>query len=155
LRSNELVIRLAEASDSSALISLIERYWEFEQIEGFNPAHITKLLADLFHAPNRGQIWLAQEGDLRVGYLIAVYLFSLEHGGLMAEIDEFFVTPENRSRKIGSALLEAAIAQMEQRGLTHVQLQLGRNNTRGLRFYEQHGFDSLSGYRLLNKSLRP
>jgi len=96
------VIRLAEASDSSALISLIERYWEFEQIEGFNPARTTNLLADLFHAPHRGQIWLAQDGGLRVGYLIAAYLF-----------------------------------------------------TRGLRFYEQHGFDSLSGYRLLNKSLRP
>jgi GNAT superfamily N-acetyltransferase len=149
------VIRLADASDLSALTSLIERYWEFERIKGFDAGRINTLLTDLFRSPDRGQIWVAEIDGGPVGYLLAVYLFSLEHGGLMAEIDELFVVPEKRSLKIGAALLEAATAAMEQRGVRHVQLQLGRNNSRGQRFYEQHGFEALSGYGLLHKSLQP
>jgi GNAT superfamily N-acetyltransferase len=147
------VIRVADASDLSALTSLIERYWEFELIKGFDAARITTLLTDLFRSPDRGQIWLAQEGGRSVGYLLAVYLFSLEHGGLMAEIDEFFVMPEKRSLKIGAALLDAAIAAITQRGIKHIQLQLGVQNSKGQRFYEQHGFERLAGYRLMHKSL--
>ena len=104
-------------------------------------------------SPERGQIWVAQEGDRSVGYLLAVYLFSLEHGGLMAEIDEFFVLPEKRSLKIGAALLDAATAAMAHRGIEHIQLQLGKNNLHGKRFYEKHGFQALSGYGLLHKTL--
>jgi GNAT superfamily N-acetyltransferase len=148
------VIRVADTSDLSALTSLIERYWEFERIKGFDAARITALLADLFRGPDRGQIWIAQLGGCSVGYLLVVYLFSLEHGGLMAEIDEFFVVPEKRSLKIGTALLEAATAAMAQRGITHIQLQLGSNNLHGQRFYEKHGFEVLSAYGLLHKSLQ-
>jgi len=147
-------IRVADASDLSALTSLVERYWEFERIERFDPARITALLADLFRSPDRGQIWVAQSDGRSVGYLLAVYLFSLEHGGLMAEIDEFFVIPEKRSLKIGAALLDAATAAMAQRGITHLQLQLGIHNPHGRRFYEQHGFVALSEYGLLHKSLQ-
>jgi GNAT superfamily N-acetyltransferase len=146
-------IRVADASDLSALTLLVEHYWEFERIRGFDAARITTLLTDLFDAPDRGQIWVAHLGGRPVGYLLAVFLFSLEHGGLMAEIDEFFVVPEKRSLKIGAALLEAATVAMAQRGITYLQLQLRNNNSHGQRFYEQHGF-ALSGYGLLNKSLQ-
>jgi GNAT superfamily N-acetyltransferase len=37
-----------------------------------------------------------------------VYVFSLEHLGLMAEIDEFFVLSSQRGRGIGAELLKAA-----------------------------------------------
>jgi GNAT superfamily N-acetyltransferase len=148
------VIRVADASDLSALTSLIERYWEFEHIKGFDAAHISSLVNELFRSPDRGQIWIAHVDGRPVGYLLAVYLFSLEHGGLMAEIDEFFVVPEKRSLKIGTALLGAATAAMAQRGITHLQLQLGSINSSGRRFYEKHGFEVLSGYGLLYKSLQ-
>ena len=149
------VIRLTDAADLPALTSLIEKYWEFERIKGFDAARISALLTDLLLSSDRAQIWIAQEGRHLVGYLLAVYLFSLEHDGLMAEIDEFFVIPEKRSLKIGTALLDAATAAIAQRGITHIQLQLGTHNTHGKRFYEQHGFEALSEYTLLYKSLQP
>jgi ribosomal protein S18 acetylase RimI-like enzyme len=71
----------------------------------------------------------------------------------MAEIDELFVTPEKRSLKIGAALLDAATAAMTQRDITHVQLQLGAQNFKAQRFYEEHGFEPPSGYRMMHKSL--
>ena len=149
------LIRPADSWDLPALTLLVEAYWKFERIKGFDPLRATNLLTDLFRAPDRGQIWIAQFDGQPAGYLLAVYLFSLEHGGLMAEIDEFFVTPEVRSRNIGGALLDEAIAAMAKRGITHLQLQLGANNPLGQRFYQKHGFEALSAYRLLHRSLRP
>jgi GNAT superfamily N-acetyltransferase len=146
------IIRLADAADLLDLTSLIQRYWEFEHIEGFKAARIATLLIDLFHAADRGQIWVARQGDRSVGYLLAVYLFSLGHGGLMAEIDKLFVIPEKRAHKIGGALLDAATAAISQHGITH--LQLGIHNTHGKRFYGQHGFEALSEYTLLYRSLQ-
>lgn len=83
--STHTVIRLADAVHLPALTSLIERYWRFERIKGFDAAHIRTLLTDVLLSPDRGQIWIAQEGDYLVAYLLAVYLFSLERRALMGD----------------------------------------------------------------------
>ena len=147
------LIRLARDSDLENLASLIELYWEFENIAGFDRARITTLLADFLSRPQLGCCWVAEEGDKLVGYLLAVYLFSLEHGGMMAEIDEFFVLSEKRSLNTGTVLLNAAMRAMTQAGITQLQLQLATQNTKGKRFYERHGFRSTSGRDVLSKGL--
>ena len=69
------------------------------------------------------------ESDARlVGYLIAVLALSVEHQGLMAEIDEVFVLPEARSRGVGTQLLVAAETALAARGCVRLQLQLGVAN---------------------------
>ena len=40
-----------------------------------------------------------------VGYLLAVYVFSLKHLGLTAEVGELFVSPSRRGQNIGTQLL--------------------------------------------------
>jgi GNAT superfamily N-acetyltransferase len=147
------LIRLARDSDIENLASLIALYWDFENIAGFERTRTTTLLADFLRQPQRGNCWVAEEDGRLVGYLVAVYLFSLEHGGMMAEIDEFFVLSEKRSLKIGSALLSVASRTMPEGRITQVQLQLNAQNSNGKRFYERHGFRFLSGYDVLAKSL--
>ena len=80
-----------------------------------------------------------------VGYLLAVYVFSLEHLGLTAEIDEFFVLPSARGRGIGEELLRLAEAEFVRRGCTNVSLQLGRGNDRARTFYRALGYGERDG----------
>jgi GNAT superfamily N-acetyltransferase len=148
-------IRLARDSDLENLASLVALYWEFEGLPHFDRTRVTTLLTDLLSQPKRGRCWVAEEGGQLVGYLLAVYLFSLEHGGLMAEIDEFFVLSEKRSLNTGTALLDTAGRMMAQEGITHLQLQLGAQNLSAKRFYERHGFRSISGRDVLSKTLAP
>jgi GNAT superfamily N-acetyltransferase len=147
------IIRLACNSDLEILASLVALYWKFENIAGFDRARIITLLADFVSRPQLGHCWVAEEGGELVGYLLIVYLFSLEHGGLMAEIDEFFVTPEKRSSQVGTTLLESASRVMTREGITHLQLQLATQNSKGKRFYQLHGFRSTSGRHVLSKAL--
>ena len=87
------------------------------------------------------------------GYLLAVYVFSLEHLGLTAEIDEFFVVPARRGQGTGAALLRAAEAEFRQAGCTNVALQLSRSNDSARAFYRRYDYAERSGYELLDKML--
>jgi GNAT superfamily N-acetyltransferase len=147
-------IRRAHAQDVPQLLSLIRRYWDFEGIAGFAALRIEVLLEELLASPERGLIWVAESERALAGYLIAMLVSSLEHGGVMAEIDELFVLPEARARGIGSALLAAAEAELAQRGCVRLQLQLATANARGRAFYERKGYGERAGYRLLDKALR-
>jgi GNAT superfamily N-acetyltransferase len=146
-------IRSALTSDVPRLVSLVRRYWEFEGIGGFDALHIELLLQRLTAQQTLGEVWVAADESALSGYLVVVYVLSLEHQGLMAEIDEFFVLPEARSQGLGSQLLRAAEARLKQRGCVRLQLQLAAKNAASRLFYERRGYHSRAGYSLFDKAL--
>ena len=148
-----VVIREARPGDEAAIASLMSQYWAFEQIEGFLEPRAVALTGWLLRDSNMGRGWLATESGRPVGYLLAVFVFSLELGGLMAEIDEFFIVPEARSRGTGAALLATAEAGLRTAGCVHLQLQLGVANESARRFYRRQGYARRAGYELLDKPL--
>jgi GNAT superfamily N-acetyltransferase len=134
---------------------LIADYWAFESILDFDPQRVAGPLEHLLSEPRLGGGWIAFAGEAPVGYLLAVYVFSLEHLGLTAEIDEFFVRPSARGTGVGSLLLNAAETEFDQVGCTNASLQLSRENQAGRRFYQRHGYGQRSRYELLEKTLPP
>jgi ribosomal protein S18 acetylase RimI-like enzyme len=147
-------IRLATVGDVAQLAALVEHYWEFESIGGFDRPRIETLLGELLAEAQRGACWVAEADGRLCGYLLAVFMFSLEHGGLMAEIDEIFVSPQMRSAGVGASMVATAERGLAARGLVRLQLQLGVDNHGARRFYERHGFRRRAGYELLDKPLQ-
>jgi GNAT superfamily N-acetyltransferase len=146
--------RLATVGDIAGIAALVERYWEFESIGGFDRPRIEALLGAFLSEPERGACWVAEADGRLHGYLLAVFMFSLEHGGLMAEIDEIFVSHDMRSAGVGALIVAAAERDLAGRGLVRLQLQLGVHNERARRFYERHGFHRRAGYELFDKPLQ-
>lgn len=146
-------VRRATPDDAAALLPLIEDYWRFEDVQGFEPGRIGWELRRVLSDPRLGAGWIAESAGRAVGYLLAVYVFSLEHAGMTAEIDEFFVLPSARSGSLGGRLLAAAEAEFTAAGCTNVSLQLGRDNDPGRRFYFRHGYRPRAGFELLDKPL--
>ena len=146
-------IRPATAQDIPALVPLVEQYWLFEDIPHFDGTRVGRELANALGDPRLMSGWIARVRGEAAGYLLAVYVFSLEHLGLTAEIDEFFVLPSARGRGVGDELLRLAAAEFVRRGCTNVALQLGRGNDRTRVFYRAHGYRERSGYDLLDKML--
>jgi ribosomal protein S18 acetylase RimI-like enzyme len=148
-----MLIRAAAKADIAGVASLVQRYWKFESIGGFDRPRIEGLLGGLLEEPRLGACWVAESDGQLCGYLLAVFMFSLEHGGLMAEIDELFVAHDMRSAGIGSRLVAQAERSLGERGLVRLQLQLAVDNERARLFYERHGFRRRAGYELLDKPL--
>jgi GNAT superfamily N-acetyltransferase len=148
------MIRAGDLADVPQLVELVGQYWQFEGIPGFDARAVAPLLQRILSQPELGAIWVAEAGDELVGYLLAVYMFSLEQKGLMAEIDEFFVLPSVRTGGVGAALLDVAEDDLAQAGCVCLQLQLGKDNVRARAFYHRHGYSERDGYELLDKRLR-
>jgi GNAT superfamily N-acetyltransferase len=146
-------IRRIGTADIPAVLPLVEQYWIFEDIAGYEPARVRAELERFCSDPRLGAGWLVEEHGRAVGYLLAVYVFSLEHLGLTAEIDEFFVLPGARGRGAGLALLEAAETEFAGMQCTNVSLQLGRGNEAAREFYRRQGYSERAGYELLDKML--
>ncbi len=83
--------RNATHDDIEALVALVGEYWNFEGLEGFDATEVAEQLDYLLSDRRLGDVWVAGSDTVLAGYLVAVYVFSLEHKGLTAEIDEFFV----------------------------------------------------------------
>jgi len=148
-----LQIRQATIDDVPVLLRLMEVYWAFEGISGFDPPRVSEQLTRLFSEPRLGCGWVAFMDGQPVGYLVAVYVFSLEHLGLTAEIDEFMVLDQHRGHGVGSALLGIAESTFSWAGCTKVSLQLSRRNDAARAFYHRQGYSERSGYELLDKAL--
>jgi GNAT superfamily N-acetyltransferase len=149
-----VAVRPARAGDGPQLLRLIRRYWEFEGIAGFDAQRIGPVLATLIDSDgSRGAVWVADEADTLCGYLVVVLVMSLEHQGLMGEIDELFVLPEARARGLGAQLLTAAETWLSGRGCRRLQLQLNPSNRTARAFYARRGFAARSGYELLDRPL--
>jgi GNAT superfamily N-acetyltransferase len=155
MSSSPPLIRAALPSDIPALVNLVGQYWSFEGIPGFDARRIECLLRAALFAEGRAQCWLAEEAGELGGYLLAVLVFSLEHGGMMAEIDEFFVTAASRRRGIGAALLLHAENALRATGVGRLQLQLGSAKARARDFYAARGYGRRAGFELWDKGLPP
>ena len=147
-------IRQATLSDVPSLVGLVGQYWAYEGVPGFDPALVSAQLTRPLTESGLGCLWIAAVDGASAGCLLTVYVFSLEHYGLAAEIDGFFVTAECRNRGIGSALLRAAESALTQTGCTSLYLQLSRANDSARTFYRQRGYAERSRYDLLWRPLR-
>lgn len=146
-------IRNAVAADVPSLLPLVAAYWDFERILGFEAKPVACQLERLLNEQMLGAGWIALSGDLPIGYLLTVFVFSLEHLGLTAEIDEFFVSPARRGSGVGTELLTAAEAECAQIGCTCMSLRLSRGNEAACNFYYRHGYGKRPEYELLDTML--
>lgn len=149
-------IRQARPDDALALCALIREYWEFEGIPHFDNARVASLLHNAL-APGGGACaWLAEDAEGQsLGYLLAVTQFSLEYGGMTAEIDELYLRQAVRGTGLGVALLKTAEESLRALGVCCLQLQLAANNLEAREFYRRHAFTRRAGYELWDKRLAP
>jgi ribosomal protein S18 acetylase RimI-like enzyme len=142
-------------SDTELLLPLIEAYWRHDNIVGYERSRLRRQLAEFLSEPSYGCGWLATRTrpEVAVGYLLCSFVYSFEHGGPMAEVDELYVDTPYRRQRIGQALLGRARMDLAARGCHYLQMQVAEDNAPAQEFYAQQGFKQKTGYRLWLASL--
>lgn len=111
-------------------------------------------LLGLLDRPDRGAVLLARRGDLAVGIAILAYTWTVEHGGLVAWLDELFVVPSLRGQGIGGRMIEATLDIARGAGCVALELEVEASHSRAAALYERVGFRRLGRTRF-TKSLAP
>ncbi|MEZ5658366.1 MAG: GNAT family N-acetyltransferase [Burkholderiaceae bacterium] len=130
----------AGAEDIEQLAPLVRAYWQFDEIPAPRGTVISDTLTQWLARDEHCACWMAGVDGEPVGYLLAVFVFSLEHLGLTAEIDECYVLPGHRRRGLGASLIRLAEQGFRERGCTNSSLQVARLNEQGKRFYRRLGY---------------
>jgi ribosomal protein S18 acetylase RimI-like enzyme len=111
-----------------------------------------RALRGLLAAPDRGLVWMIEQGGTAVGYLVLTWGHSLEFHGRDAFIDELYVSPRHRGAGLGRRAVEVAERACRAHGAGAVHLEVEVDNERAHALYRRSGFAE-RGRRLMTKRL--
>lgn len=119
-------------------LELMRAYYEHDGLK-FDPPRQRQALEEMLRQ-DRGRAWLALNGAEVVGYAVVVFSFSLEYGGLEAELDELSLKPEARGHGIGRAVTKLVLDELRAIGAAVVTLETEADNQAARAFYSRLGF---------------
>lgn len=96
-------------------------------------ARLTQLLAG-------DDVVVLLTGEPASGVAVLSFRPNVWYRGPVAILDELYVRPELRGRRLGSALLDAALDLVRDRGGALLEINVDGEDTDARRFYEAHGF---------------
>jgi ribosomal protein S18 acetylase RimI-like enzyme len=132
-------IRAARSSDLHELLRLVGAYYRFDRIR-FERGTIAGALSTLLRRPALGRVWVAQDRERLVAYLVLTFNYDLEFGGREGMITELFVEARWRRLGIGRVLIDLARSFCHNSGIDTLELQVSRDNRKARAFYRSLGF---------------
>jgi ribosomal protein S18 acetylase RimI-like enzyme len=98
--------------------------------------------------PELGFIWLAYVIGEPVAVCVISYGISTSIGGLVAKLDDLYVTAHRRRRGIATQMLRRLIKDLKRRRIRRIDTAVHRDNRSGSFLYKKLGFKSLQEGRL-------
>jgi GNAT superfamily N-acetyltransferase len=103
------------------------------------PERLSAAVGALISDPSKGTIFVAFAPDA-IGIAVLAYTWTLEHGGLVAWLDELFVRPEYRGRGVGRSLLRRVLEGARAAGCRAIELEVDSEHARVETLYRREGF---------------
>lgn len=136
---DRLTIEPATHARLSELVPLFERQMNEHDIP-CDAASLARSLEYLFESPASGTILVASLDGRAVGVAYVAFIWSIEHAGRAAWLEELNVDPAYRGKGIGESLLAAAIVHVRERGCRALDLEVEAGHERVERLYARAGF---------------
>jgi ribosomal protein S18 acetylase RimI-like enzyme len=114
---------------------------------------ISQTLAPLLDGSPFGCVYLIGPKVAPVGYVIMTFTWSVEFGGLIAIVDEFFIRENIRGRGMGGDVLSSLPRALADAGVTAIHLEVSKTNARARGLYERLGFAERQGYQTMVRTL--
>lgn len=134
-----LEIQTAQPSDLAPILQLLHTQLQEHDIV-LTAEVLQRATHGLIEDHELGRILTARlEGEL-VGVAVISFLWTLEHGGPAAWLDEVYVEPCRRGEGIGRKLVEAAMQVARDSGCIALDLEVDAGHEAAERLYERMGF---------------
>ncbi len=111
-------------------------------------------LRKFIDTPDWGRVFVLEAGEGGIaGYMVIVFICSMEHQGRDAYIDELYISEEFRGKGYGSEGLDLAEKFCAETGIKALHLEVERYKDRAVRLYKSRGFFDRGRF-LLTKWIR-
>jgi GNAT superfamily N-acetyltransferase len=132
-------IRKASLADAPAVLDLIDALADYEKLDRPTDAARERLVADLFGPTPRIECYLGFVGDCAAGYAIVVETYSSFLALPTLYLEDLFVLPQHRGKRLGYALFERCRDEAVQRGCGRMEWTVLNWNRLAIEFYERIG----------------
>jgi GNAT superfamily N-acetyltransferase len=134
---SKVIIRAAKKKDGKQLLHLINALADFEKLKRPTVTARKRLLRDAFGKRKRFDAYLAFLDVAAVGYAIVFETYSSFLAKPTLYLEDIFVLPEYRGKKIGLKLFKHCLAEAKRRKCGRMEWMVLDWNVNAIRFYEK------------------
>jgi GNAT superfamily N-acetyltransferase len=150
-------VRRAVPSDGPVILSLVDALAAYEKLTPPDAAARERLLCDLFSARPRLECHLGEYEGHPAGYAFVLETYSSFLALPTLYLEDLFVLPEFRSKKVGFALFTAMVSEAYGRGCGRMEWTVLDWNQLAIDFYRRSGAKHMQEwhlYRLLREDMQ-
>jgi GNAT superfamily N-acetyltransferase len=138
----------AQVADIPVILRMIKALAEYEQLTHEVTATEQDLRQSLFGPRPAGEVVLAYNGDLPIGFALFFHNFSTFLGKQGLYLEDLFVVPEWRGRGVGKQLLAHVASIAESRQCGRLEWTVLDWNESAIAFYRRMGAHVLDEWRI-------
>ncbi|MBI5474012.1 MAG: GNAT family N-acetyltransferase [Ignavibacteriae bacterium] len=142
------LIRKATPSDAPTVLALIDALADYEKLERPSSDAKQRLINDIFGAKPRVEVFLGEYEQKPVGYAFVFETYSSFLALPTLYLEDLFVLPEYRSKKVGYALFSAVVAEAHKRGCGRMEWTVLDWNQLAIDFYHRLGATHMKEWHL-------
>jgi GNAT superfamily N-acetyltransferase len=137
-----VTVRPAEDADRPVLLALMRAQFREHHID-LSDAGISRAIEGVLREPSWGRILVATLAGTAVGFAALSFMWTYEHGGRAAWLDELYVEPAHRGGGIGQVLLRSVYQLAAECGAVALDLEVEATHRRVEQLYARQGFARL------------
>lgn len=133
-------IRPAAAKDMGELHELMRQYIvDFYKQSDPGEDKVKGLIAHLLEAPSSGFQFVAEENGELIGFATLYFTFSTLKVKRQAILNDLYVVPGARGKKVGEKLFQACLEYIRENGFASMTWETARDNLVAQSLYEKMG----------------
>lgn len=134
--------REAQITDLDILMRYMQEFHKFDHVEAFDEIPARRAMLKVISDKTIGRVWLIQQAQDTVGYIVLTLAYRLEYRGYYAFLDELYIREDKRGQGIGTQALAFLKDSCPALGATLLQLEVKQNNPQAAALYNKVGFTS-------------
>lgn len=155
-QASKPIIRQATNKDAAAILTLVDALAAYEKLDPPDAAAKQRLINDMTGERPRFNAYLAEMENKPVGYAFVLETYSSFLALPTLYLEDLFVLPEYRSKKVGYSLFTAMVAEAHRRGCGRMEWTVLDWNQLAIDFYRKLGATYMKEwhlYRLVRSDL--
>lgn len=141
-------VRKARPTDASTLLSLVDALAAYEKLSPPDDMAKSRLIHDMFGERPRIEAFIGEWDGRGVGYAFVFETYSSFLALPTLYLEDLFVLPEFRNRKVGHALFMAMVAEASSRGCGRMEWAVLDWNQLAIDFYDRMGATHMKQWHL-------